>query len=72
MGVEASSIVPSLVQALKNQNTYVRRRAADALGHIASFSSFAVPALTEALKDRDSEVRASAASALKKIAPGSQ
>jgi HEAT repeat protein len=57
---------------LKNQNTYVRRRAADALGHIGSEASSAVPALTEALKDRHSEVRASAASALEKIAPGSQ
>lgn len=70
MGVETSSVVPILVQAL--ENPYVRRRAADALGHIGSEASSAVPALTEALKDRDSELRASAASALEKIAPGSQ
>jgi hypothetical protein len=67
MDLEAASVVPILIEALKNGNGYFRLRAASALGSIGTEAKDAVPALTEALRDRQSEVRASAASALERI-----
>jgi len=57
--------VPALILALNDENSYVRRSAAEALGKIGN--SQAVDALILALNDKDSYVRRSAAEALGKI-----
>ncbi|WXG41463.1 MAG: HEAT repeat domain-containing protein [Candidatus Freyarchaeum deiterrae] len=58
-------IVERLIQALKDENKYVRRGAAGALGELGDLE--AVEPLTEASKDKDSNVREMAIWALKKI-----
>lgn len=57
--------VEPLVVALKNENPFVRRNAAEALGEIKDAS--AVKPLVDALKDDDLIVRRNAAKALGKI-----
>jgi len=65
--------VPALIDALKDENEFVRREAAEALGKIAEANpgsteiSKAVPALIDALKDEDRSVRRRAAKVLGKI-----
>jgi HEAT repeat protein len=56
--------VPALIEALKDEDEYVRSYAASALGKIGKP---AVPALIEALKHEDKTVRWSAAFSLDKI-----
>jgi len=57
--------VETLIVALKNENPFVRRNAAEALGEIKDSS--AVKPLINALKDNDLIVRRNAAKALGKI-----
>ena len=57
--------VETLIVALKNENPFVRRNAAEALGEIKDAS--AVKPLVDALKDDDLIVRRNAAKALGKI-----
>ncbi len=57
--------VETLIVALKNENPFVRRNAAEALGEIKDAS--AVKPLINALKDNDLIVRRNAAKALGKI-----
>jgi len=57
--------VETLIVALKNENPFVRRNAAEALGEIKDAS--AVKPLVDALKDDDLIVRRDAAKALGKI-----
>lgn len=57
--------VETLIVALKNENPFVRRNAAEALGEIKDAS--AVKPLIDALKDNDLIVRRNAAKALGKI-----
>ncbi|MCI0704195.1 MAG: HEAT repeat domain-containing protein [Planctomycetia bacterium] len=64
-GAEATSAVPDLIAALKDENAMVRMGVAYALGEIGS--SDAVPALQEASKDGEKQVRDAAVHALKQI-----
>jgi len=64
--------VPSTVEALRSNNTDVRRAAGVALEKIGPEASDAVPELIVALKDSDSGVREAAAGALGKIGPGAK
>ncbi len=64
--------VPRLIEALKDDDGYVRSRAAIALGHIGPAAEAAAPALIAALKDDDRFVRSSAASALGRIGPAAE
>ncbi|MEA3429767.1 MAG: HEAT repeat domain-containing protein, partial [Nanoarchaeota archaeon] len=60
-----SKAVIALIQALKEEDSGVRRNAAEALGEIKDPT--AVPALIQALKDENSAVRRNAAEALGEI-----
>jgi HEAT repeat protein len=64
---EGVSVIPVLVEALKDENTYVRRDAARALGHFGADAREAVPALRGCVKDREPSVRKAAAQALQEI-----
>jgi HEAT repeat protein len=66
-GADANRAVPALTAALRDENHYVRREAATALGKFGSAAISAVPALTAALKDSEKSVRAAAQTALKRI-----
>lgn len=67
IGLPAKDVVPTIIEALKDQEWIIRSLAAHALGKIGPAAKDAVPALTEALKDEDANVRDMAQMALKKI-----
>jgi HEAT repeat protein len=62
---QSEKAIPELVKALNDEDSYVRWRAADALGKIGSDA--AINELVKALNDEDSYVRWRAADALGKI-----
>ena len=62
-------VVPALALALRDQDAFVRRDAAHALGRIGPEARPATPALVAALKDKNLGVRQAAAKALKQIDP---
>jgi HEAT repeat protein len=66
---EADTVVPVLAAALQDENSFVRRDAASALGQIGPPASSAVPALRSATRDKNQHVRLAAADALRKVAP---
>ena len=66
---ERETVLPVLVHALKDENSYVRRDAAKALAEFGPEASEAVPALVERLRDREPSVRKAAAQSLKRIDP---
>jgi HEAT repeat protein len=66
---EAEQVVPALIEALQDENVYVRRDAARALGSFGEQAKPAIPALQAALKDRESSVRSAAAASLARIDP---
>jgi HEAT repeat protein len=69
-GAEASVVVPALAEALNDENAFVRRDAARALGKVGPEARPAVAALLAAArKDRERSVRKAVAEALKKIDP---
>ena len=65
--------IPALINALKNNNEYVRKRAVEAIGKIAEANPGnkevleAIPALITALKDEDWSVQGRAVEAIGKI-----
>ena len=61
------SAVPALIEALSNEDEWVRSYAAYALGRIGEPAKGAVPALIEALRDKDVAVCLSVVEALYKI-----
>ena len=63
----AVKAVPELKRCVEDGEFWVRRNAAEALGHIGVEE--AVPALTEALADKDWRIRFNSAFALAKIGP---
>ena len=65
LGVIGVPAVPALIQALQDQEWWVREAAAEALGVIGDPQ--AVPALLEVLQDKEGRVRRAAAWALRKI-----
>ncbi|AFZ22543.1 PBS lyase HEAT-like repeat protein,HEAT repeat protein [Cylindrospermum stagnale PCC 7417] len=62
-----SPAVPSLIEALKNQDHNLRWHAASILGDLGAEAAPAVPALTAALQDEDGQVRLYATLALGNI-----
>ena len=66
---DAARVVPALIEALGDENHYVRRDAAIALGKYGHESRDAVPALLAARKDKERSVRKAAEDALKRIDP---
>lgn len=62
-----SAAVPSLIEALSDQDEDLRWRAATALGEIGPSAKDAVPALIEAKGDSSEWVRTRAAGSLEKI-----
>ena len=66
---EKETVVPVLVEALKDEDTYVRRDAARALGHFGREAKEAVLPLRERLRDKEPSVRKAAAQALQQIDP---
>ncbi|MEK7232287.1 MAG: HEAT repeat domain-containing protein [Elusimicrobiota bacterium] len=65
------AVVPSLVEALKNDNAGVRFWAIYSLEKMGPIAREAIPALAEAIKDSDSSVRFQAVGALVKVGPNS-
>jgi HEAT repeat protein len=65
--IEDGRIAPALVEALHDENGYVRRDAAITLAKLGPAAKNIVPALVAALKDKERGVRKAAAQALKKI-----
>ena len=55
------------LEAIKNPDPKVRKKAADVLGNVGPADPRAVPALIEAVKDRDAKVRDAAVLGLSKI-----
>lgn len=66
---ESALVVPVLIDALQDKNTYVRRDAARALGGFGGDAKSAVEPLTARLKDEEPSVRKAAAASLKEIDP---
>ena len=61
--------VPLLIGALDDEDTFIRRDAARALGKFGQNAREAVPALVVHLKDSEPSVRKASAQALKEIDP---
>lgn len=61
--------VPALVDALKDEDTFIRRDAARALGKFGPDAVDAVPPLRVLLTDKEPSVRKAAAQSLKQIEP---
>jgi HEAT repeats len=59
--------VPTLINALKDKDWYIRYQAANALGEIGFAAKDALPALNDAVKDKNVNVRAAATSTLEEI-----
>lgn len=66
---DADQVVPALTEALQDENTYVRRDAARALGSFGAAANSAIPALRAARRDREPSVRKAADIALSRIDP---
>ncbi len=68
-GIQDISVVPLLIEALKDSDPGVRWRSIYALKNIGADAKAAVPLLITALNDSNEEVREQVVQALKKIAP---
>jgi HEAT repeat protein len=67
---DTKEVVAALTTALKDEDAFVRRDAAKALGKLGPDAADAAPALAAAaLKDHNTHVRKAAADALKQIDP---
>jgi HEAT repeat protein len=64
---DEEAVVPALAGALRDENYYVRRDAAAALGKMGPAARLAAPSLVAALNDKERSVRKAAAEALKKV-----
>jgi HEAT repeat protein len=61
------AVVPVLAQALDDEDTFIRRDAARALGKFGPNAKEATPKLQASLTDKEPSVRKAAAESLKKI-----
>ena len=68
-GNEGTFVIPVLIEALQDKNTYVRRDAAKALGRFGTEAKEAVQPLVARLRDEEPSVRKAAAQSLKQIDP---
>jgi HEAT repeat protein len=66
---EAAAIVPALTSVLGDEDAFVRRDAARALGRFGPESRSALPALLPLLRDQNAGVRKAAVAALAAIDP---
>jgi HEAT repeat protein len=64
--------VEQWLQALREPDAKVRKRAADVLGNVGAVDPAVVPALATAVQDRDRNVREAAAVALLKMGPAAR
>ena len=70
--LEASAVVPPLLELLADADPDVRQVAATYLGIIHEYPDAAIPALSEMLQDEDAEVRLAAARALGEFGPAAE
>ncbi len=66
---DASTVVPALIEALKDKSDDVRTSAAIGLGYFGEQAKDAIPALKELAKDSDIRVREAAGRAMSRIDP---
>jgi HEAT repeat protein len=66
---DAATVVPALIEALKDKEGDIRWSAAIGLGYFGEQARDAIPALQEAQRDRDARVREGATVALSRIDP---
>ena len=64
---DAATVVPALIEALKDKEADIRRSAAIGLGGFGEQAKDAIPALQAALADPDARVREAAGKALTRI-----
>ncbi|NEO79532.1 HEAT repeat domain-containing protein [Moorena sp. SIO4G3] len=69
---EKDQVITILLARLKDENSDVRREAADALGELGNSSETVIKALLERLQDKDFSVRANAARALGNLGKSSE
>ena len=67
LGPAAKAAVPELIEALRDRESKVRRRAVLALGRLSSAAELAIPDLNRMLRDDDEEIRYEATLALERI-----
>src|SRR5262249_28725065 len=65
--VHEPAVVPVLAIALSDEDTFIRRDAARALGKFGPVAKETAPKLQELLRDKEPSVRKAAAESLKKI-----
>jgi HEAT repeat protein len=66
---DADRSVPVLIELLANEDAFIRRDAAQALGRLGPKAGSAVTALRTATRDKNAHVRRAAADALQKVDP---
>jgi HEAT repeat protein len=64
---EAATVIPALIEALKDPEVDVRRGAAIGLGNFGEEAESALPALEAVLQDKDARVRNAAKVAISRI-----
>jgi HEAT repeat protein len=69
VAIDASEVVPALIQALGDESALVRRCASSVLGELGASAPAAVPALLAALEEDDVKNRVVAAVALARMGP---
>ena len=69
LGKVGPAAVPALIEALRDNSSYVRWAAVAVLGEMSTTAADAVPPLIEALRGDDKDVRWAAVGALGKVGP---
>ena len=66
---DTATVIPALIEALKDKDGHVRRSAAIGLGELGEQAKDAIPALQSLQKDHDARIREAASVALSRIDP---